>query len=450
VMSGTSGNPQRTASRHAMVGAGVLVLTVLGLGACGGDDSEPPPPEGTHPPTVTLQRGSILDAFAGADSATITATVDDEDDDVLTIEWRLNPASASQLVVMGTPPLTAKWKAGYAVGEDTVTVDVSDGEAMVTRRLVYRIGTLVTADLLARAEPWVREKSPYLVRQDRTVAAGKVLEIGPGVEILFQGTLAANLLSKPLLVIRGSLQALGTGSVSDERILFTGGRDLSTTQGPDRRQHKGIRFEENGSGLLERVTVEDGEVGIENHSQGSVVLHNCRIEGNDLGYYGLDGSSVEMENTRVANNNGLGIDIDGANATLRYCTLENNEAPGLTVAVTDTVASVDVLRCNLRSNAGRNVRIENRKGFLTLTIHESNFGDDVAQVDFARCDQSGRDDCKPNCTVIDIGNNFWGFLADSGMDIQQRMLGQPLCMPDFVGWVLGEDWTNQSFSLSPP
>jgi hypothetical protein len=433
---------------RAAVGLGLMVA-VLGIAACGDEDEGPPPPRENRPPTVDLTLpGTTLLAFTEGDVVTLRALVDDADDDPLTVEWEVDPGSDGAFEVTSTDPPEAQWTAGSKVGVDTVRVSVSDGKATATDRRTFTLGTLVTASLLN--EQWVHEKSPYLVRDDLTVGSNRLLQIGPGVEVLIQGDLAGGALQKPTIIVYGRIEALGTGSLRDERILIQGGRDLTTTANPDRRQHSGLRFLVNGSGRLERVQIEDGVKGVDHRSQGNLTVLDCRLERNDEGYAGVAASHVDMQRTRIRNNFGFGVNINQATARLRGCEIERNKGAGLAIAAQDTIASADVARCDIVNNEGRNVRIDNNGGFLTLIIHESNFGDNELQVEFERCSTNGPGDipCAPDCTHVELENNYWGFAVDEVDQITDRMEGWFACMPELAGWD-PTMWSNTPFSLTP-
>ncbi|MEE9269864.1 MAG: right-handed parallel beta-helix repeat-containing protein [Candidatus Krumholzibacteria bacterium] len=117
---------------------------------------------------------------------TFTAVVDDPDGDPVTVAWEVtrggNP-SGPRPSGTGT---SFTWESPSTVGEDLITVTVSDDKGLqrtVTQTL--KIGTVVTADVTG-VFTWVLTRSPYIVRPaGATFAVGSQanLTIAQGVEV---------------------------------------------------------------------------------------------------------------------------------------------------------------------------------------------------------------------------------------------------------------------------
>lgn len=176
---------------------------------------------------------------------------------------------------------------------------------------------------------WSVADSPYYVTADVTIPVGQLLEILPGVQVLFTGHCRFN--------VNGNLQATGT---EQDSIVFT--RAYSTEES----KWWGIRFSDSASdnSRLEYCTVEysSKENGNDWDTNGggiyitrcSPTISRCTIR-NCAGSYGagicvLEESNAVIECCLIRNNTsssyGGGVWL-GSTACLRNCTLVGNTAP---------------------------------------------------------------------------------------------------------------------------
>ncbi len=175
------------------------------LAGCGSDEAPVAPPA-NRAPTIQFTFGKF--AVETAVQVVFTAVVDDPDGDPVTVAWEVTRGGNPS----GIPPsgmgTSFAWDSPGTVGEDLITVTVSDDKGLqrtVTQTL--KIGTVVTADV-TRAPTWVATGSPYIVRPaGATFAVGSQanLTIAQGVEVY---------IDKPGLdfQVGGSLVAAGVSS----------------------------------------------------------------------------------------------------------------------------------------------------------------------------------------------------------------------------------------------
>ena len=153
------------------------------LAGCGSDEAPVAPPA-NRAPTIQFTFGKF--AVETVAPVTFTAVVDDPDGDPVTVTWDVTRGgNPSGLPPSGTGT-SFTWESPPAVGEDLITVTVSDDKGLqrtVTQTL--KIGTVVTADVTGVAT-WVLTRSPYIVRPaGSTFAVGSQanLTIAQGVEV---------------------------------------------------------------------------------------------------------------------------------------------------------------------------------------------------------------------------------------------------------------------------
>ncbi|MBN2542496.1 right-handed parallel beta-helix repeat-containing protein [bacterium] len=148
---------------------------------------------------------------------------------------------------------------------------------------------------------WKKSKTPYIITSDLTVLDGEVLEIEPGVEIIFDGNYG--------IYVEGVLRAIGE---KDDSIRFTGFLDI---HGKDFRW-KSINFSKDcdTTNVLAYCVITYGSSSFETKwgmgaiscGNSSPIIRNCRIS--NCSWYGI---SCEHKATPIIKNNVVSYCYDG-------------------------------------------------------------------------------------------------------------------------------------------
>jgi hypothetical protein len=426
-------------NRRAVPGLVALVLVACSSGGDSGVNTT------NHPPTITFTFAKL--AVPRALPADLTVSVDDPDEDKLTVTWDFTRGSwdsqnASNTIMRWTPPAT--------VGVDTVTVRVSDGTVSKTVTAVVKVGFQTTTQT-ARSRYRLVD-SPYIITLPTADPAltvdkqGTVVE--PGVEIFIDTP-------ETEIAVLGPFDARGT---ADQPIVFRP-NDRTLLCADDRGWWEGIlanRDDANDSdGFvdLEYAQVWYARAGVRLLSTGSATVRNCEI--------------------RCSGDAGLLI---GGNGTLVALdsNINNGSVDGILVhAITSLPDSVHIQGCTIGINGGAGLRLDLADPFQTVPIFieyntiefNQEHGISLARSVFPQIHynhfrgngdatvsniylQSGYPDGAPVDT-LDATCNFWGAAIGSQSTIDQ-MIHDKLDSGTVGTRVKSCPWLNEDPITIPP
>jgi Right handed beta helix region len=415
------------------------LLLGLGCGSGGGDGATAPPTN--DPPTLSLSADSGMTVLISGDPVALVASAVDPDGDALSYVWRTIPTGWGSF--SDSTASAPTWTVGAERGLVSLQCEASDGvNAPVLRQITQlEVGTAVAATTLDADLSWTAAESPYVLLGDLTISPGATLNIEPGVQVYLRPAVAGpGSWNRHAIFVRGRLEALGTGSSVSTSIRFRGGRESF----PDPTQHQGILFTGSGSGLLQQLTVRDGDVGVSQLGNGVVSLVDCRIQSNGVGITTGGGSAITVRHSRISDN-GAGILVNTGSLTLRASRIRDHTGPGVSVNGISLGATADVDSCEFRDNGGGHLQVDTSGGFVTATVATSNLlriVDGTASVKFVTA----------LCSRVDseLRSNYWGQGIDTGADLLGLFDGRKDCGMGVSGWTVGLDWRQSAHTLDLP
>jgi hypothetical protein len=441
----------------------------LALYGCGGDGGTSPDGDSNRLPQAIIQNGSDYLVFIAGDELELIAASTDVDGDALTHTWTLsgtNPGSLS-----ATSGAAVTWTASAGPGSATISLVSNDGTAdsPVPARLDLSIGVPVAPGSLASGT-WIANDGPFVVEQNIVLPQGNTLELGPGVQVYFRGTMGPGGLNKPSFTVSGVLRALGTGTNRSAAVSLRGGRNLDIADGA---QWDGLLVDAVGGTpiQLNYCRVENAETGIVASGTAELRLFGAILENNITGLSCVDPdgttigqgvvSTTSLRRVRIVNQRSTGIQAGSSNLTMRKCRISNNAAGGLSIQAATDPAVADLDSCILELNGGSggaNLSFSNQSAgtLFSLRVHvkRSNFRADPVNhpnnVSWGGCNLPSF------AQDFDLRGNFWASTTNDqsalAADILPTMTGYGAgCDDDASSWLLSAgDWVTGAHATGAP
>lgn len=351
-----------------------LVIPLI-LGCSGTETPEPV----NQAPSITFITTEI--AFDFKTPHVLAVSVSDPDGDPLSVTWEITsgtlvPVSAS------SQNTEMQWTPVRSVGEDVVTITVSDGEFSDSVTEPLKRGTRRTPNIYDAAE-FVVAESPYIIDPTaETISFGDphhgTVSIEAGVEMYINKRNLA-------IEVLGTLESVGTQTdtilvrpndrtlrCAEQRGWWEGFRIISDEQNDGQVNMtwtqvsygvKNVWLQNGASGNLTNCRfVCSGDAGVMMSSVGTLVIDNCDISSNRS--HGIDVSSLAAIPTQVTITNnliksnghtGINLDLQDMEQTLTIVITGNSiqfnsvHGIGLTNSVWATIQNNDFILNNLNS-----------------------------------------------------------------------------------------------------
>jgi len=322
---------------YAMRRVTLTALVIPLIISCAGTETVEPV---NQAPSIVFTFSPIAVDFK--QTQTLTVAVSDPDGDPLTVNWSITSGQLS-----GTSQTERDWDPVESVGEDILTVTVSDGELSDKVVATIKRGTRNTSADLGTFT-FTQAKSPWIIDPPvGTIRWSNNIEIEPGTEMYIN--------KEDLLIeVVGLLQSVGTKTDT----ILVEPNDRTLRCGDQRPWWKGFQLVADGPavGRVEMAYTHvsygernlyiwmgdssarlrycrfvcGGEAGIKMGSSGVLVVDNCEISDNKL--YGVFVSSatvpdsVTITNNLIKSNDHTGIAMDFKDQTQSaVITIERNE-----------------------------------------------------------------------------------------------------------------------------
>jgi hypothetical protein len=302
---------------------------------------------------------------------TVTVAVNDPDGDPLTVKWEITSGQLS-----GSSQTEREWDPVDSVGQDTLTVTVSDGELSDSIVEIIKRGTrntsrdLSTFTFTKARSPWILDPPPGTIRWTERIV------IEPGAELYINQ-------EQLLIEVVGTLESVGTPT---DTILIRP-NDRWVRCGDGRGWWKGFQLVADGpkAGQVEMAYTHvsygernlwiwqgdssarlrycrfvcGGEAGIRMGSSGTLLVDNCDISDNrTYGIYVMGSAvpdSVTITNNLIKSNDHTGVALElldvnqSADITIEYNDIQLNSSFGITLknAVWATIQHNDLIFNNL-------------------------------------------------------------------------------------------------------
>ena len=377
----------------------IQVVTILSLplllhfAACGGSDGGSGPENSPPTASIVAGDGGSYNTMLPGDVVKFTVVANDPDAQVLSFEWRLEPAEGSGILT-STSSREAEWTVGTTGSTVSVHCTVSDGIASVDANAgrSYLVGSPAPA-----GNSWPAAEVPYVLTAQRVVPLGETLTIAEGAVVELRPAKVPGGYAPFGLVVRGSL-VVGSPTATDDATLRGNHRIFD---GGD-FQHRGLIFESNGSGQLYRARVEDAEFGIEQQGGGTIQVVDCEVVDSVVGVLVSGVGSVGIRGGNF-HRNGTGIEINSSVASLDDVYSYDNELWGLNItADASGSARANVVDCTFDDNGLGQIRVNTTSSPISLTMRSSDlFGEIGATFVVASPLFCGAID-------LDIIGNHWG------------------------------------------
>jgi hypothetical protein len=363
----------------------LAALVIPLIMSCSGSDTVEPV---NQEPSINFTFDPIAVDFNS--QPVLTVTVNDPDDDPLTVSW-LMTAGAGTLASQNSQNTAMRWTPTRAVGTDTVTVTVSDGELSATVTEVLKRATKRTG-----SEPLLRKSgSPYLIdprslptdpAEQIVIPGGHTVEIEAGVElfigtpeqeIIVEGTLESNGTEPEPVFFLPNSRALRCGEgrgwwkyiqVTTEGS-FVGQVNLNYTTVSHAEVNVWIRQGDASADLQNCSLICSREAGIKMSSNGTLIVNNCDISSNrqhGIEIFSLSSlpANVTITNSNISSNSHTGIYMDlqdinqAVPISIRNNNISFNSTNGiyLTNAAWATIQNNDIVFNNLSTLS--NIRLD--------------------------------------------------------------------------------------------
>lgn len=271
---------------------------------------------------------------------------------------------------------------------------------------------------------WTLDRSPYYVRKDVTVPAGKTLTIEPGVVVIFlpQITAAASGPGRPAaepagrinsgMIVLGRLVAEGT---ADRRIDF---RPTSMrTAPPQAGDWETIRFEKGSTGSFRHARLLYGRNGV-TLNEASVTLDQCVMSNQRFDGINATLSSARLIDCTISTNLRDGVSLTDCDApahaiVLEHCNIGNNFRSGIW-AVNSTLAAE---RCDIKNNG-----LSQAPGYVQAGVHFEGLPG-IQPPLFRRCNVFSNLACDFENEMpfpVSADSNYWGVTTTLEMDRESR------------------------------
>jgi hypothetical protein len=322
-------------TKHVLAGCGLLAMAAC---SSGGDSGTTPTNE---PPTISFTTTAI--ALPKSGQSDLTVSVDDPDDDALTITWTITRGT---LAAQNTARTVMRWSTPATVGTDTVVVRVSDGTVSRSVTAEVKVGTLHTNTLFP-AGGFVKANSPYILLPPGanprvTVPGGVTRVIEAGTELLIAT-------ESSFIEVLGTLQAHGTED--DPIVMRANNRTFNCSEG--RGWWEGVRVlnDPGSDGLadFEHVEIRDGRWGVRLRDNASGLLRDCRLLcSEDAGILMESNGSLRVFDTRISDSVVDGIAIWAAaslpdSVRVEGCTIAFNGNAGIRMDLNDVTQAVPIV-----------------------------------------------------------------------------------------------------------
>ena len=302
-----------------------LVIPLI-LGCSGTESPEPV----NQAPSITFITTEIVFDFLR--SSTLAVSVSDPDGDPLSVTWEIT--SGTLVPVPANSQTVMQWTPVRSVGDDIVTITVSDGEFSESVTEPLKRGTRRTESILDSAQ-FIAAESPYIIDPPaETISFGEpnhgTVSIAAGVELYINKRNLA-------IEVRGTLQSIGTQAdtilvrpndrtlrCAQQRGWWEGFRIVSDDQNDGQVNMtwtqvsygvKNVWLQNGASGNLTNSRfVCSADAGVMMSSVGTLVVDNCDISSNRS--YGIDVSSVlipaqvTITNNLIKSNGHTGINLN--------------------------------------------------------------------------------------------------------------------------------------------
>ncbi len=381
------------------------IVTVALLAACSGGDDGPIEPPTNTPPTIALQFSKI--GVVRSSTTQLSVSVNDLDDDPLTVTWSVTRGSITSLNSANT---LVQWNVPATVGVDSVYVEVSDGTASRSTAVQIKVGwPLNTSNAPGTL---LKSQSPYIVtvtgNPPRLIVADAQTVIEPGTELLLETAGMVIDVSDTLVVV---------GNPAEPIVIRPNLNNL--TCGDDRGWWQGINVANNISdpGYLEmdNAHIWYGQWGVRLREQGTAVIRNSelRCSGNNGVLH--EGSGVLLiDNTEIRDGKLDGIGVDAItfvpdSLIVSDCHIAFNGRTGIAMNLQDQFGDADIVieYSNIEFNSEHGVTLMNA---VFPSFHYNRFfGNGVGSTNglnhiwlfsgFA---------AGSSITTVDATCNFWG------------------------------------------
>ena len=298
----------------------------------------------TSPETVTIPNQPPTISFGVARIGTargvpvnLSVSVDDPDDDPLTVTWEITRGT---LTPQNTSNTLTRWAVPVALGVDTVTVTVSDGEDSATTTEEIVVATM-SAGASALAS-YIKANSPYiiapasggiptLVAPVRGQNAATVVEAGveflinaPETRIIVEGEMELNGTEQDPVIIRPNNRNLrcqdGRGWWEGFNVTTANGESvggvLTTNYAEITYAESNVRLTLGGDAVLNNSSFRCAlDAGVRHSGSGSLTVSNSEISNNATNGIEIAAitslpTSVDINNCYIAINNNAGLFVD--------------------------------------------------------------------------------------------------------------------------------------------
>jgi len=300
-----------------------LVIPLI-LGCSGTESPEPV----NQAPSITFITTEIVFDFLR--SNTLAVSVSDPDGDPLSVTWEI---TSGTLVPAGSQTMM-EWTPVRSVGDDIVTITVSDGELSDSVTEPLKRGTHMRQDEY-NTETFDFDRSPFIIDPvEETIGFGAIgygtITIDPGVELYINkrnlaievlGTLQSNGTQQDTILIRPNDRTL---RCADQRDWWEGFRVISDENNDGQVNMtwtqvsygvKNLSFQNGSIGNLTNCRfVCSSEAGVLMSSVGTLVVDNCDVSSNRS--HGVDvtssliPTSVTITNNLIKSNGHTGINLN--------------------------------------------------------------------------------------------------------------------------------------------
>ncbi len=320
-----------------------LLLVLVALGCTSGGDTVTPV---NRPPTIDLLFTKI--GVVRGVPVNLSVAVDDLDDDPLTVTWSITRDPNKTALTPQNPEKTiVRWATPVAIGTDTLTVRVSDGQVSSSVTALIKVGYAASGQTALAS--YVKARSPYIVSPPAgnpifSVSEGTTTTIEAGTELLIDvpgtvidvagSTLIANGTSTEPVVIQANDRTFKCG---DERGWWEGIRGATSIGGV------------NGLIELDYTEIRYGQKAVRLRDNASAVVTNCMIRcSGDAGILVEGSGSLTAIDTEISNGRADGIAIAAFasipdSVIVRGCDLRINGSSGIRMAIMDPSGSASIV-----------------------------------------------------------------------------------------------------------
>jgi hypothetical protein len=388
----------------------------------------------------------------------LTVSVSDPDDDPLTVTWSITPG-AGTLTSTNPENTSVRWVPTRAVGTDTVTVTVSDGDLtdtvtdVVLKRATKEKTTLRTTDFRKEDSPYLLESrdNPSLDPTTILIPAGYTVTIEAGVEIYIAA-------AGQDIDVLGTLQA--NGEPQDTISIWPNSRTLRCGEG--RGWWKWIQAttydQDVGRVNLNYTTISHAEVNVwVRQGDASANLQNSRlICSRDAGVKMSSNGTLVVNGCDISSNRQFGVEISSlsalpASVVITNTNISSNSHTGIYMDLQDVnqVAPISITGNNISFNSINGIFMTNTV-WATIQNNDLVFNN-LSTLSNIRLDHTdtpfpfGATDPTAWDTLLAI-NNYWGAEIDpSDIGLIESSVWDSADYPGVVGTrIIVEPWQNTS------